>query len=50
MNLEVFLWRNTDIIFYAFPEVSLAAKLLMELLDDPVEARMAYELLEECRS
>lgn len=34
----------------AFPEVSLAAKLLMELLDDPVEARMAYELLEECRS
>ena len=34
----------------AFPEVSLAAKLLLELLEDPVEARMAYELLEECRS
>lgn len=33
----------------AFPEVSLAAKLLLELLEDPVEARMAYELLEECR-
>lgn len=34
----------------AFPEVSLAAKLLLELLEDPVEARMAYELLEECRN
>lgn len=33
----------------SFPEISLAAKLLMELADDPREVRMAYDLLAECR-
>lgn len=33
----------------AFPEISLAAKLLMELMEDPVEVRMAYDLLNRCR-
>ena len=34
----------------SFPEVSLAAKLLEALMDDPVEARMAFDLLQSCRS
>lgn len=32
-----------------FPEISLAAKLLTELMTDPVEVRMAYDLLTGCR-
>lgn len=38
-----------DIIRDTFPEISLAAKLLMELMDDPREVRMAYDLLQSCR-
>lgn len=32
-----------------FPEISLAARLLMELMEDPREVRMAYDLLQSCR-
>lgn len=32
-----------------FPEISLAAKFMEGLMDDPVELRMAYQLLAECR-
>ena len=32
-----------------FPEFGFAAQVLRQLLDDPVESRMAYGLLKECR-
>ena len=32
-----------------FPEISFAANLLRELLDDPKETQLAYNLLNECR-
>lgn len=32
-----------------FPEISFAANLLNELMDDPKETQMAYNLLNECR-
>lgn len=38
-----------DAIRDTFPEISLAAKLLTELMADPVEVRMAYDLLTACR-
>lgn len=38
-----------DAIRDTFPEISLAARLLMELMDDPLEVRMAYDLLTDCR-
>ncbi|MDD4200317.1 MAG: metallophosphoesterase [Eubacteriales bacterium] len=32
-----------------FPEIGIAAELLENLMDDPTETQMAYELLNECR-
>ena len=32
-----------------YPEFSFAARFIEEFLEDPVELRMAYELLKECK-
>ena len=38
-----------ETILDTFPETSLAAKLLLELMDDPKEVRMAFDLLQKER-
>lgn len=38
-----------DTILDTYPEISLAARLLTELMEDPLEVRMAYDLLAQCR-
>ena len=38
-----------ETILDTFPETSLAAKLLLELIDDPKEVRMAFDLLQKER-
>ena len=48
-DFELSLLITPELVAREFPETSFAAGLLMELLDDPKEAQLAYELMKAVR-